>query len=430
MPIQEDRCCHKFWQYFSRSFWITLVQGTCACVLLIGDLAVHIFRDSLSQKEVGTAFVIGSIFIGGAVVLNLWRSRANFSDPRIANADAIHVVPSLAQSTIEWASDNKRTFEDFNYFGDVEDTVVELMAWDFWYSILLIVSLGMGFVYSQSFLDIPLIDVLNGFSFIFKFCFPFLFVVLYSTAIRNIMLNQTLEDSPEPETRMLAEAEGDQYSCSKSTAWVSSLALGVFFVLRSAYFVLFEYWGLLDDDLTYDLHQSMYYGLAVAVLVPCHFSLIWHTLRRRTEWYDCIGKAGLRTSRDVEETTNGGETPTRSDEPGESSGFFPRGIDFVFSLTHFLSASLIARAVFGAIVFAGEQGPEHRVYPVIFEIFSALILVITFRNLLYSDHILLDLMSGSPALQMRKKETRATIQSALIPIVGLANAFTTTIPIY
>ena len=174
----------------------------------------------------------------------------------------------------------------------------------------------------------------------------------------------------------------------------------------------------------------MYYGFAVAVLVPCHFMLIWHTLRRRTEWYDCIGQAGLRTSRDDDDTNNGGETSTRSEEPGEYSGFWPRGVDFVYSLTHYLSATLIARALFGVIVFAGEQGPEHRVYPVIFEIFSAFVLALTFRNLLYSDHILLDLMSGSPALQMRKKETRAANQIALIPGGGPANAFTTTIPIY
>ena len=419
----KDRPCHTCTEYFIRSLLITAGQGGFACFLTGLDLAFH-WSDYVSSPErLEVVFMIGAGVVVITFLGNLSLTKHNFRKTRVPNADAMDVTPSFAQGFILWLSSSRKTFRDFSHFAGLEDTVGVLMYCDLIYGPPLILFTGLGFMLCRSQYAASLVDMLNLNSFIFTFCIPFVVVVGYSNAIRGKMLEQTIAMNKNGSSKEEAKKELRRYSCSHFSSKFTIFALFVAFAARSLYFLLFEYWGFWSDDFTYEVHQSLWYGIAATVLAICHFFLALHTLRRRTEWYDCISKVELQAAAKLTADASPKDTPIP-----KGSGMLPKGVDFFYSVTQFLSASLIARAVFGAIVFSGEQGAQHRVVPVFFDLITCIFFLSTFHFLLYSDHILLDLMSGSEALQGRKKQKRDGIVMSLIPSID--NTFTTTIPIY
>ena len=434
----EIRRCHLFTEYFSRSVVITLVQGSFTCFFCLADILCHIYDKVFSQGEdLQLIFAIGGSLIVIAVGVNFYVSRYYWKkekngDPSGALLTAMEVLPTLPHKLINCLSSDRKTFADFNHYADRDPTIKLLMGYDklIGFSICLFAAMG----YTVNLRNVPGVtnttnstDLMNLFAFLFLFCCPLYVVVTYSVSVRRLMLeraikvntkkaDQSNDSLVDPVTKSKAEEEQVTGSCSTQTAKLPAFGIIMIFVVRSAYFVIFDYWGFWPEDFTHDVHQPMYYLLAAAILFVCHVILSWHTLRKRTEWYDCS----------VAPQTGAGSMGKPRAEDGS---FMPRGVDVYFSTTHFLSASLFARAVFGAIVLHGEQGPEHRVTPVFFDLWCCFVLIISFRYFLFSDYILLDLMSGSPALQRRKLEPDAEILNALIPS-GVNHIFTTTIPIY
>ena len=432
----EDRSCHTNTEYLIRSLLITLVQGGFACCLTGVDLVFHWNDYVFSPEKLELVFMIGAGIVVIAFSGNIILAKHNFNEAREdPNADAMDVVPSFAQRFIRWLSSSRKTFADFNHFAGLEETVGVLMNCDLIYGPPLIFFTGLGIMFCRGQSDdemvttlgtFSLVDMLNFISFIFTFFIPFMVVVGYSTVIRGKMLDHTITMNSNGTIKEQAKRERNRYSVSRFSSKFTILSLALVFAVRSIYFLLFENWGFWDNEFTYELHQSLWYGIAAMVLATCHFFLALHTLRRRTEWYDCISKVELKTKQKAEKQA---QLSSPTERPiAKGSGILPKGVDFFYSVTHFLSASLIARAVFGAIVFSGEQGAQHRVVPVFFDLITCVFFLSTFRFLLYSDHILLDLMSGSEALQDRKKQTREV--SAMSLISSMDNAFTTTIPIY
>ena len=255
-------------------------------------------------------------------------------------------------------------------------------------------------------------DRMNFFAFIFNFCCPLGILLRYSIGTRNDMLEKA-ELTNNPKVNAAAVQENNHKLqciplCDRS--YIGVISVFLLFGERLAFFLVFENIGIFSDE----VQKWEYYAIAAGMIAAFHIYLVCHTLRRRIEWYDALPPANDAFPTPTDDTVVESAPLVENNETRKDrrSGI-PLGHDFFFSTTQLLSASLFARAVFGAFVLGFAHGPEHRGIPIFLEFLTCIVIICSSRYLVFSDYVILDLMSYSDTLT----QWRQTLQQDMVPPV-------------
>jgi hypothetical protein len=194
-----------------------------------------------------------------------------------------------------------------------------------------------------------LTEKLNLVSFLCISCLPGCLLVKYSISTRSNMLKKaSLESGLSREAN--DEIKGHLH-CKPlcSTSYLAILSIFSLFVGRLAFFMVFEQFGIFSSD----FQTWEHYTWAASMILFVHFLLVFHTIRRRSEWYDVIPTTNQQND---EEEEDGEKTYTKRKD---RKAVMPLGHDIFFSTTQLLSAHLFRRAVFSVIFIVSAHGPQH-----------------------------------------------------------------------
>ena len=378
-------------------------------MLSLGDLILHWLDISFSPRQ----FVwisAGGVFVILAVSgINLWNWKYNHrkSEPG-DNTHPLTASPQLSSKCVNsvFCTSERGIFQDFCRYVDIETSMLNLKYVDLAsYIVLLCFSCASGYYayYADSDDDgLPsfqlqatgydyFIDRMNFASFLFIFCGPMVILIVYSVSTRNDMLRSAEDKSPvlkSADTEI--ERKLDCIPCC-SRSCIGFWSVLVLLAERLAFFLVFEVNGIFSDA----VQKLEYYMIAATIIAVFHFYLVLHTLIRRIEWYDAlpeVNKGAISAPKD-----------DKTQEPQRKDVHIPLGHDFFFSTTQLLSAALFARAVFGAFVIGFLHGPEHRGIPIFLDFVTCIVILCSSRYLVFSDYVILDLMSYSGTLTKWKE---------------------------
>ena len=419
----ENSAWHILCHNVSQSILISLVQGGLFVALSMGDLICHWYDIRFSPEDLVMIIIIGGAFLmfAGFVNFLLWKYH-HVKGIVDKNDDPMDFAPILGSKAIKSVvcRSERKTFQGFIHYASIKKILENLRRFDIaMYAAVVAFLCTWGYLSYNAHTNNgtvvvgdlqaafsgsdKLTDQLNFFSFLFTFCVPTVLLVIYSVTTRDDMLRKAEDEGTDKVKDKAREEINARYQCNPmcSMSYIAILSIFFLFAGRLTFFMVFEHLGIFSSD--FQTWES--YLTAAAMVFAFHIWLVLHTLRRRIEWYDAIPPTNDEEETDGEAETDGEEAYTKRKD--RASGI-PLGHDIFYSTTQFLSAHLFGRAVFSAIVIDSAHGPQHRGVPIFVDLLTCLLFICSFFYLLYSDYLILDLMSYSDTLTAWRQSQSST----------------------
>jgi len=414
----------SFWELVAQTVFTCISQWIFFFILVLTDMILHWYDEELDLSALNWIFFGASCFFFLVCLAHCWVYRRYYNPTVVKDTEDIQFAGPF-HKCIDSCRKGKANFKDFaNYAPDLSKTVSFFKLSDLLLGVCVVLSAvisttaslndrrDLGWVEQEQMFT--MVDRLNLGAFLVTFLGPFLLVLVYSLKTRTRMLKNQ-EFGADTKKKAQYELENHGFG-SPRTSWHMALTMGSLCLTRFFYLIIFEVWT--DLEFCFEQHETLCYMVAVGAIALFQIYITQHTIRLRNEWYNGI------------ELIKSKKNPADDDDDDEPVVFFPPGVNVFFNVTQFLCSTWIMRALFGATVMYGEEGPHHRVSPVFFDIFVSIVLILTLRYLLFSDYPLLDLMQDSPALQQAREEFADDKPSSDPNALLLPNSFYSATPSY